>query len=262
MAVGKEIESRGHVLGFKEEISLAAASKGEDFFTWFDTAQDKDSAFVRGSWDFLYHIAHPSIRYISKPEDKVALEIGYGGGRILAAASRHFKTVIGVDVHDQRVKVEDEMKKRGIYNTRLLQTGGMDIPVEDGSVDFAYSFIVFQHLEKIEVFRKYIREIYRVLKTDGIAVLYFGRKAYFSENTSRRMGYILDCLLERVWLPKGFQEIQSRVNDINLLISHTYAKSFVREVGFEVLKRLVSRKKVPDGVKLLGSQNGLVLRKK
>lgn len=104
MATGKEIERRGHVVGFREEISKSAASTDDEFFTWFDSAKDKDAAFVRGSWDFMAHIALPSSKFLSTPEEKVALEIGYGGGRILAAASRCFKSVIGVDIHENNKK--------------------------------------------------------------------------------------------------------------------------------------------------------------
>jgi tRNA G46 methylase TrmB len=98
MGLGKELETRGHVVGFKEEISKAAASTDDEFFTWFNSSKDKDAAFIRGSWDFMVHIALPSSKFLSTPEDKVALEIGHGGGRILAAASRHFQKVIGIDI--------------------------------------------------------------------------------------------------------------------------------------------------------------------
>ncbi len=49
MAIGKVIEKRGHIIGFREEISKAASSSEDEFFTWFDSTKDKDSAFVRGS---------------------------------------------------------------------------------------------------------------------------------------------------------------------------------------------------------------------
>ena len=146
MPTGKEVETRGHIVGFREEISKAAASSDDEFFTWFASAKDKDAAFVKGSWDFTIHIALPASRFLSKPEDKVALEIGHGGGRILAAASRHFKNVIGIDIHDHNQKVESELKQRGVSNFRLIKTDGREIPLENASVDFVYSFMTFKNI--------------------------------------------------------------------------------------------------------------------
>lgn len=262
MATGKEIENRGHIVGFREEISRAAASSDDDFFTWFNSAKDKDTAFIRGSWDFIIHIALPASRFLSKPEDMTALEIGHGGGRILAAATRHFKDVIGSDIHDHNQKVENELKQRGIGNFRLIRTEGKELPLQNSSVDFVYSFIVFQHIEKYAIFKKYLGETNRVLKTNGIAILYFGRKSLLSANRSSRFLYWIDRFVEPILLPKGFRELSARVNETNLIVSLSHAKSLAREAGFEVLSTLVSHKKVPDGINLFGGQNGLVLRKR
>jgi ubiquinone/menaquinone biosynthesis C-methylase UbiE len=262
MGTGKEIENRGHIVGFREEISKVAVSNDDDFFTWFDLSKDKDAAFVRGSWDFTIHVALPAAHFLFKTEDKVALEIGHGGGRILAAASRHFKNVIGIDIHDCNQKVELELKQRGISNFRLIQTDGKELPLEDSSVDFVYSFIVLMHIEKYDIFKEYLNETSRVLKANSIAVVYFGRKWLLSSNKSSRFLYLIDKFLERILLPKGFKELPARVNEINLLVSLSHAKSLARKSGFEVLADLVSHKKVPDGVHLFGVQNGLVLRKK
>ena len=261
MPIGKEIEHRSHILGFKEAISRAASSD-DQFFTWFDSAKDKETAFVRGSWDFMYHIALPVSAFVSWPEDMIALEIGYGGGRILAAASRYFKYVIGVDIHEEGEKVENELKRRGIDNYRLVKTRGNNLPLESASVDLVYSFIVMQHIEKMEIFRSYLFEIHRVLKPAGIAVLYFGRKCVLSHGKTFKCLYYFDRFMEQVLLPRGFLELPVRVNEINLIVSLSHAKSLMKGLGFNVLDSLVSRKKVPDGIKHFGLQNGLVVRKR
>ena len=51
------------------------------------------------------------------------------------------------------------------------------------------------------------------------------------------------------------------VNHTNLLVRSGFAKSVAREIGFAVLDRVVSHKKVPDGTSLYGGQHGLVLRR-
>jgi len=209
----------------------------------------------------MVHVALPSANFLSTPEEKVALEIGHGGGRLLAAASRCFSNVIGVDIHNNNEKVELELKRRGINNFQLIKTEGRDIPVEMDCVDLVYSFIVLQHVEKMQVFENYLHETYRILKPNGIAVLYFGRKCILSTNRASRMLYSVDRFAERILLRRGFQELVSKVNCINLIVSLSHAKSLVRNACFEVLTELVSRKKVPDGIKLYGGQNGLVIRK-
>ena len=175
MAIGPDIEQRGHITGFREEIGKAAATSPDAFFTWFDFAEGKDAAFRRGNWDFAHHIAGPLAPFIKKPENLEALEIGHGGGRLLAAASRYFRAVHGVDIHDQNERVLAEFAERGVRNANLRCADGSSLPLADASLDVVYSFIVLQHVERYEIFRRYLEETARVLKPGGLAVIYFGR---------------------------------------------------------------------------------------
>jgi ubiquinone/menaquinone biosynthesis C-methylase UbiE len=261
MATGQELETRSHVVGFREEITKVGDSSEDAFFTWFDAARDKNAAFVRGSWDFALHIATPAARHLSSPEEKIALEIGHGGGRLLAAASRAFGQVIGVDIHDNNTLVEEELRARGIQNFRLIQADGSKIPVDDASIDFVYSFIVLQHVERYEVFKTYLAEASRILKPGGVAVIYFGRKWLLSLNRTSTTFYWLDRFLERFLLPKGFSELPARVNETNLLVALHHAQKLASDYRFDVHERLVSHKAVPDGVAKYGGQNGLVMIK-
>ena len=261
MPVGQGIETRGHITGFQEEIAKAADASPDEFFTWFNSARDKDAAFVRGQWDFMLQIASPSAPYVNAPETKVALEIGHGGGRLLAAAARSFQQVIGIDIHAQNQMVEDELHARGVDNFQLIQVSGQEIPLDTASIDFVYSYIVLQHVERYEIFESYLHEAYRLLRPNGVAVIYFGRKYLFSINRSLPLLYQLDRRLERFMMPKGYKEIPARVNETNLLISLNHAKQFAQKIGFRPRAQLVSNKNVPDGVHLYGGQNGLVLTK-
>lgn len=192
----------------------------------------------------------------------VALEIGHGGGRILASSSRSFKRVIGVDIHDHNDIVYGELKNRGIINIQLFKTDGHSIPIEDASVDVVYSFIVLQHVEKIDTFKAYFAETHRILKPGGVAILYFGRKSFLSINKKFFLLYWIDCVLEKeLMLKKGYMEVPARVNDVNLLVSLSFAKSVAKELGFKVLQKTVSRKNVPDRIDFFGGQHGLILKK-
>jgi cyclopropane fatty-acyl-phospholipid synthase-like methyltransferase len=258
---GRQVETRGHVVGFREEIGRAGAASREEFFTWFDEAQDADAAFVRGAWDFSIHVAAPLARHLAMPEAKTVLEIGHGGGRLLASAARHFSAAIGIDVHAQNDLVIGELQARGVRNVRLLQTDGRVIPIPDASVDAVFSFIVLLHVEKASIFATYLAESFRVLRRGGVAVVYFGRWCRLSHQTRSRVLYGAERMIERVLMPRGYREMSAPVNHVNLLVTLPYAVTTARRVGFRVAERLVSRKRVPDGTALLGGQHGLVLRK-
>lgn len=249
---------RNHITGFREEIKKADTLSKEAFFTWFDGGNSVEDVFVRGAWDFATFIIQPLAPCITKSEEKTALEIGYGGGRMLAAASRYFNNVIGVDVHECKENVAAELQKQGIYNFMLYNGDGKSIPVENNSVDVVYSFIVLQHVEKIEIFQQYIKETYRVLKSGGIAVLYFGRYCPFSIHKSSRILYFTDCFLERIKLWKGYCEMEAEINCINLLVSMPYAKKLCS--SFIVCQELHSFV-YNSGKKFYGLQHGLVLKK-
>jgi hypothetical protein len=80
-------------------------------------------------------------------------------------------------------------------------------------------------------------------------------------NRRSKLLYLADRIAERILLPKGFQDLHARVNCTNLIVSLPYARSLARNAGLKVLSELVSHKKVPDGIKLYGGQNGFVIGK-
>jgi ubiquinone/menaquinone biosynthesis C-methylase UbiE len=262
MGTGRNVETRGHVVGFKEEIGRTADLSAEAFLTWFDDAADSEESFVRGAWDFTIHIAQPLAPYLCMPEKKTVLEVGHGAGRILASAARHFGEAIGIDVHDRNDLVRGELAARGVGNVRLLETDGRGIPLPDASVDVAYTFIVFQHIERIAIFESYLREIHRALRRGGVAMIYFGRWNHWSLARRSPLFYAADRISERLLLPHGYREMKAPVNHTNLIITLGHAVHLARAAGFEILDRVVSRKHVPDGTMLYGGQHGLVLRRR
>jgi len=248
-----------HISGFKNEIQKAAQRDASSFFNWFDeSGGDVDTNFIRGQCDFSFYVLMPLIEKLKDTRNKTALEIGYGGGRLLAAAAHSFKKVIGIDIHKNAQIVEEELKKRNIHNFELLLSSGKDIPVKDSSIDLVYSFIVLQHVEKIDIFNHYLSEAYRILKEGSYAVLFFGRLYVFSEFTSSKLLYNIDRVLEGIYL-KGYKEVPAQINVINLKISMNYARRKAEKKGFSVVAAGVSRK-LPN-VNIFGGQNYLILKK-
>ncbi|NJO84699.1 MAG: methyltransferase domain-containing protein, partial [Blastochloris sp.] len=80
-------------------------------------------------------------RLLSRPENRIALEIGYGGGRLLHAACHYFQAVIGIDIHAEADAVRDYLHTQGVTNFCLLQTDGAALACHDASLDFIYSLL-------------------------------------------------------------------------------------------------------------------------
>jgi len=257
MGIGlKKIDN--HIAGFREEIKQASVCSHRAFFNWFDDCDgDADANFIMGKCEFFLYILIPLLGLVKNPIDKVALEIGYGGGRLLAAAAGIFKIVIGIDIHENSDIVNQELKKRNVNNFQLLQNDGRHIPLGDCEVDFVYSNIVLQHVEKIDIFESYIQESCRVLKTGGYAVLYFGRLCNFSLNTRSNLLYAVDTLLEKIYY-RGYKEMRTRVNVTNLKVTMNFAQSMCKKNGFTVIGYGVSRK-IPS--LRYGGQSYLILKK-
>lgn len=102
------------------------------------------------------------------PKKMRALEIGCGAGRMTRALASFFGEAHGVDV-------SREMVERGrtlladTPNAFLHQGSGADLRVlGDLRFDFAFSFIVFQHIPSKGVIDNYVREVSRLLRPGAV----------------------------------------------------------------------------------------------
>lgn len=99
------------------------------------------------------------------------VEIGSGGGRWTQYLARAAQLIV----------VEYNPEAFGYLRERFpdvrlttYQTGGAEMcGIDDGTVDFVFTFDVFVHLEP-EVIGNYLQEIERVLRPGGVAVVHYG----------------------------------------------------------------------------------------
>jgi SAM-dependent methyltransferase len=104
----------------------------------------------------------------ASPDRRSALEIGCGPGRLMRPMSRHFGEIHGVDISDEMIRLAGEQLK-DIPHAHAHVTPDSTLSMfADGSFDFVYSYIVFQHIPDREVVLNYLREAGRVLKPGGI----------------------------------------------------------------------------------------------
>lgn len=244
-----------HQRKYTHAIQQARRNGGEaGFQAWFnrETTATLQQGVVRGYWDFSLHILTPQVcAYLSNPEQKIALEIGCGGGRIMNAACSYFREVIGIDIHAEQQAVAAFLASQQKQNFRLLRTPGDRIGVPDASIDFIYSFIVLQHLPAFSVFVCYLHEVYRCLKAGGVAQLYFGKFAR------------LHPLYQLRYFWPGYRERPgAQANQISLVVRPGRVRTLCRQIGLAVVGCGSSFYRVPDGyASQPGGQNFVTLVK-
>jgi len=102
------------------------------------------------------------------PLDLRMLEIGCGVGRMTRMLARIFGHVTGVDVSEEMIR-QARQNTADLDNVDLITGDGCTLPgVPDSCCDFAFSFIVFQHIPSYDVIASYCKEVYRVLKPGGL----------------------------------------------------------------------------------------------
>ena len=102
------------------------------------------------------------------PKAMSVLEIGCGAGRITRALARFFGEVYAVDISGEMVK----RARRALSDfptAHILQNNGKDLSViPKKPIDFAFSYIVFQHISNREIIENYVREVNRLLRPGGL----------------------------------------------------------------------------------------------
>jgi SAM-dependent methyltransferase len=98
------------------------------------------------------------------PKQMRVLEIGCGSGRITRALSEVFGEVYAVDISGEMIR-QARQSLQDRPNAHVYQNNGSDLSVLGNiQVDFAFSFIVFQHIPSRDVILSYVREVHRLLR--------------------------------------------------------------------------------------------------
>jgi SAM-dependent methyltransferase len=103
--------------------------------------------------------------------DDVVLDIGCGVGRLTRVLAGRAAHVHAIDVSAQML---DQAREHNAHLTNVTWHHGDGTtlhPVEDDSIDAVVSHLVFQHIPDPEITLGYVREMGRVLKPGGWAVV-------------------------------------------------------------------------------------------
>ena len=130
-----------------------------------------DSEFFRSGEVNVANDVTPDILRICgerSPLDLRMLELGCGVGRMTRALARVFGHVTGVDVSDEMIR-QARPNLSDLTNVRLEVVDGSTLAsLRYEQFDFAFSFIVFQHIPSYDVITSYCKEVFRVLRPGSL----------------------------------------------------------------------------------------------
>ncbi len=102
------------------------------------------------------------------PKQMTMLEIGCGAGRMTRALAEIFGEVHAIDVSGEMIAKAREALA-GVENIHFHHTNGTDLAaIPDVKFDFAFSFIVFQHIPEQAIIERYIHDVADRLKPGGL----------------------------------------------------------------------------------------------
>ncbi|TGM11971.1 class I SAM-dependent methyltransferase [Leptospira selangorensis] len=125
------------------------------------TLLDEDSRYKKAKK------IHAIINNFDEIKNNTFLEVGTGSGFIAAYFTNFFLEVNSVDVRDQRQTQKD---------IRFRQIDGTKLPFPDNYFDLVVSNHVIEHVGNRESQIEHLKEIFRVMKKEGIFYLAFPNK--------------------------------------------------------------------------------------
>jgi ubiquinone/menaquinone biosynthesis C-methylase UbiE len=152
-------------------------------------------------------------------EPSVCLEIGPGGGRwtrfLLGA-----RELVLVDLNAEFFDYLRERFPEAVPRMRFYQTRGYELAgVDDASIDFAFSFGTFVHIEP-EGIDAYLGELRRVLRPGAVAVLQYADK---SKPRGRENADFSDMDPARMEALAAKHALHVRAHDTTLLLHSSIA---------------------------------------
>lgn len=102
----------------------------------------------------------------------VVVEVGPGGGKYTMMVAPLTRTVITVDVALAMLRLTRQRAQASNHrHVHCVKIGGLDLAMlRDASVDVAFSFDVFVHLDPEDTYA-YLREFHRILKPGGVGAV-------------------------------------------------------------------------------------------
>jgi SAM-dependent methyltransferase len=140
------------------------------------------------------------------------VEIGCGAGRITRQLASVFNHGHALDVSQDMIGYASKNVVTG--NVEWHVTEGLTIPLNDNSVDAAFSCHVLQHLPNTDAAYAYFREVFRTLKPGGTLMIHLPVHM-FPTAVSEKFARLCDSLyggVQRVLdVKSGYQRLRMRL---------------------------------------------------
>lgn len=128
-------------------------------------------------------------RYQYDPQGRSMLELGCGAGRMTRIFARRFSQVYATDISKEMLGHAKVLLPEAGNVTWVLGNGTNLSGLGDESVDFAFTYIVLQHMPEPEFAYRDIREILRVLKPEGMFLFQFNSVPKMTMNWKGRLAW-------------------------------------------------------------------------
>jgi SAM-dependent methyltransferase len=100
----------------------------------------------------------------------ICVDLGCGSGRLTNALAQDFAVVHACDVSPHRSALTNRVPNSQNIEFHVLQKP--NIPLPDGTCDLCISIHVLQHVSNLRAVENYFREMSRVLRPGGIALIH------------------------------------------------------------------------------------------
>jgi len=150
----------------RRDWDTRARENARAYINWPGVPNEENAFFASGKADYERYVTPFLKRMDFDPREKTALEIGCGIGRIARWMSQDFAQYIGVDVSPEMIR---KASSYHLPRATFQDVSGGDLAgIANESVDFVWSFAVFQHVPDKRAIFNYFEEAARVLRRGGI----------------------------------------------------------------------------------------------
>jgi len=144
----------------------------------------------------------PLVKLLKKQNVRRILDLGCGSGKHLIFLVKHGFKLYGIDIAEGAIKIAQEKLKKNKLKANL-KTGSIykKLPYKDNFFDAVISLRVMNH-GRIEQIRRIIREIERVLKSQGSIFITVLRVITKKKSKIRKINFIRVKMLDsRTYIP-------------------------------------------------------------
>lgn len=180
--------------------------------------------FIPESNDIELELEHMERYYTASRfvEGKVVLDAACGEGYGSYMLAKSAKSVIGVDLDANTIKNAQE-KYTNLNNVQYVQGSIDDLNfLEDHTIDVVISFETIEHVPE-GVQKKFILEIYRVLKEDGILIMSSPNKKEYTD----RYNFHNKFHVHELYVDEFVDLITSSFKNIRLYRQYLEVASFI-----------------------------------